>query len=249
MRYLPLTETDRKQMLAFVGVKSIDDLYADVPNGALLKKDVDLPKAQGELEVTRHLQNLSEKNTPADARRFSSARALIVITCRRASITLIQRSEFLTAYTPYQPEIAQGTLQALYEFQSQVAHVARHGGRPTPRCMTAPRACAEAAMMAARVTKRKKIIFSGGVHPHYIVTTARTACEALGLEVVALPAAVDDEAAVTKELSAPTWRAVIVQSPNVFGTVTDLKPRSVKRSAWRRRADGGERSPSACRSA
>jgi glycine dehydrogenase subunit 1 len=81
-------------------------------------------------------------------------------------------------------------------------------------------ACAEAAMMAARVTKRKKIVFSGGVHPHYI-DTARTACEALGLEIVALPAAVDDEAAVTKELSADV-AAVIVQSPNVFGTVTDL---------------------------
>jgi glycine dehydrogenase subunit 1 len=83
-------------------------------------------------------------------------------------------------------------------------------------------ACAEAAMMAARVTKRNKVVFSGGVHPHY-VTTARTACEALGLEVVALPAEVDDEAAVTKALGADV-AAVIVQSPNVFGTITDLKP-------------------------
>jgi glycine dehydrogenase subunit 1 len=81
-------------------------------------------------------------------------------------------------------------------------------------------ACAESAMMAARVTKRKKVVFSGGVHPHYI-ETARTACEALGLEIVALPAAVDDEAAVMKELSADV-AAVIVQSPNVFGAVTDL---------------------------
>ena len=77
-------------------------------------------------------------------------------------------------------------------------------------------------MMAARVTKRKKIIFSGGVHPHY-VETARTACEALGLEIVALPAAVDDEAAVSKHLGADV-AAVIVQSPNLFGTVTDLAP-------------------------
>ena len=81
-------------------------------------------------------------------------------------------------------------------------------------------ACAEAAMMAARVTKRKKIVFSGGVHPHY-TDTARTACEALGLEVLALPAAIDDEAAVTAQLG-PDVAAVIVQSPNVFGTVTDL---------------------------
>jgi glycine dehydrogenase subunit 1 len=82
-------------------------------------------------------------------------------------------------------------------------------------------ACAEAAMMAARVTKRKKIVFSGGVHPHYL-DTARTACEALGLEIVALPAAIDDEAAVTKHLGADV-AAVIVQSPNVFGTITDLQ--------------------------
>jgi glycine dehydrogenase subunit 1 len=81
-------------------------------------------------------------------------------------------------------------------------------------------ACAEAAMMAARVAKRRKIVFSGGVHPHY-VDTARTACEALGLEIVALPAAFDDEAAVTKHLGADV-AAVIVQSPNVFGTITDL---------------------------
>jgi glycine dehydrogenase subunit 1 len=81
-------------------------------------------------------------------------------------------------------------------------------------------ACAEAAMMAARVTKRKRIVFSGGVHPHYR-DTARTTCEALGLEIVALPAAIDDEAAVVKHLGADV-AAVIVQSPNVFGAITDL---------------------------
>src|SRR5262249_61075294 len=108
-----------------------------------------------------------------------------------------QPCEFLTASTPYQPEIAQGTLQALYEFQSQVAllldmevaNASMYDGST---------GTAEAALMAARVTKRKKIVFSGGVHPHY-VDTARTACEALGLEIVALPAAVDDEAAGAKK--------------------------------------------------
>ncbi len=206
-------------MLDVIGTKSIDDLFVDVPKGALLKDLVPLPKAQGEIEVHRHLQRLAEKNTPAGRTAFFLGAGAYRHHVPASVDHLIQRSEFLTAYTPYQPEIAQGTLQALYEFQSQVAmlldmevaNASMYDGST---------ACAEAAMMAARVTKRKKIIFSGGVHPHYI-DTARTACEALGLEIVALPAAIDDEAAVTKELSADV-AAVIVQSPNVFGTITDL---------------------------
>jgi glycine dehydrogenase subunit 1 len=219
VRYLPLTESDRAQMLALIGAKSIDDLFADVPKAALLKGLIDLPRAQGEIEVHRHMQKLAEKNTPAGRTAFFLGAGAYRHHVPASVDHLIQRSEFLTAYTPYQPEIAQGTLQALYEFQSQVAalldmevaNASMYDGST---------ACAEAAMMAARVTKRRKVIFSGGVHPHY-VETARTACEALGLEVVALPAAIDDEAAVTKALDAST-AAIIVQSPNVFGTITDL---------------------------
>jgi glycine dehydrogenase subunit 1 len=220
MRYLPLTEADRKQMLGVIGAKSVDDLFVDVPNGALLKGLVDLPKAQGEIEVHRHMQRLAEKNTPASRTAFFLGAGAYRHHVPASVDHLIQRSEFLTAYTPYQPEIAQGTLQALYEFQSQVAQLLNMEVS-NASMYDGSTACAEAAMMAARVTKRKKLVFSGGVHPHYI-ETARTACEALGLEVLALPAAIDDEAAVTKELSADV-AAVIVQSPNVFGTITDLK--------------------------
>jgi glycine dehydrogenase subunit 1 len=219
MRYLPLTGVDRKEMLGAIGAKTIDDLYIDVPKSAVLKGLVDLPRAQGELEVHRHMQVLAEKNTPAGRTAFFLGAGAYRHHVPATVDHIIQRSEFLTAYTPYQPEIAQGTLQALYEFQSQVAllldmevaNASMYDGST---------ACGEAAMMAARVTKRRKIVFSGGVHPHY-VDTARTACEALGLEVIALPAAVDDEAAVTKHLGADV-AAVIVQSPNVFGTITDL---------------------------
>ncbi|MEQ1617295.1 MAG: aminomethyl-transferring glycine dehydrogenase subunit GcvPA [Terricaulis sp.] len=219
MRYLPLAETDRQQMLCLIGAQSIDDLYIDVPKSAVLKGLVDLPRAQGEIEVHRHMQALAEKNTPAGRTAFFLGAGAYRHHVPATVDHIIQRSEFLTAYTPYQPEIAQGTLQALYEFQSQVAllldmevaNASMYDGST---------ATAEAAMMAARVTKRRKIVFSGGVHPHY-VETARTACEALGLEIVALPAAIDDEAAVTKRLGAEV-AAVIVQSPNVFGTITDL---------------------------
>ncbi len=219
MRYLPLTDADRQQMLGVIGAKHVDELFVDVPKQALLKDLAPLPKAQGELEVHRHLQRLAEKNKPAGRTAFFLGAGAYRHHVPASVDHLIQRSEFLTAYTPYQPEIAQGTLQALYEFQTQVAmlldmevaNASMYDGST---------ACAEAAMMAARVTKRGKIVFSGGVHPHY-VETARTACEALGLEIVALPAAIDDEAAVTKELAGDV-AAVIVQSPNVFGTVTDL---------------------------
>ena len=219
MRYLPLTEVDREQMLKVIGAKNIDELFVDVPKAALLKDIVPLPKAQGEIEVHRHLQRLAEKNTPAGRTAFFLGAGAYRHHVPASVDHLIQRSEFLTAYTPYQPEIAQGTLQALYEFQSQVAQLLDMEVA-NASMYDGSTGCAEAAMMAARVTKRKKIVFSGGVHPHYI-DTARTACEAMGLEIVALPAAVDDEAAVTKELSADV-AAVIVQSPNVFGTVTDL---------------------------
>ncbi|MGD9967232.1 MAG: aminomethyl-transferring glycine dehydrogenase subunit GcvPA [Hyphomonadaceae bacterium] len=219
MRYLPLTDADREQMLGLIGAKNVDDLFVDVPKGALLKDLVDLPKAQGEIAVHRHLQRLAEKNTPAGRTAFFLGAGAYRHHVPASVDHLIQRSEFLTAYTPYQPEIAQGTLQALYEFQSQVAQLLDMEVA-NASMYDGSTACAEAAMMAARITKRNKIVFSGGVHPHYI-DTARTACEALGLEVVALPAAVDDEAAVTKALSADV-AAVIVQSPNVFGTITDL---------------------------
>ena len=219
MRYLPLTDADREQMLSVIGAKNVDELFVDVPKGALLKDLVDLPRAQGEIEVHRHLQRLAEKNTPAGRTAFFLGAGAYRHHVPASVDHLIQRSEFLTAYTPYQPEIAQGTLQALYEFQSQVAQLL-NVEVANASMYDGSTACAEAAMMAARVTKRRKIVFSGGVHPHY-VDTARTACEALGLELIALPAAVDDEAAVIKALGADV-AAVIVQSPNVFGTVTDL---------------------------
>jgi glycine dehydrogenase subunit 1 len=219
VRYLPLTDVDRQQMLDVIGAKSIDDLFVDVPKAALLKDLVDLPTKQGELDVHRHMQRLAEKNTPAGRTAFFLGAGAYRHHVPATVDHIIQRSEFLTAYTPYQPEIAQGTLQALYEFQSQVAQLLDMEVA-NASMYDGSTACAEAAMMAARVTKRRKLVFSGGVHPHY-VETARTACEALGLEIVVLPAAIDDEAAVTKHVGADV-AAVIVQSPNVFGTVTDL---------------------------
>ena len=170
MRYLPLTDVDRKQMLSVIGAKSIDDLYADVPKSAVLKGLVDLPKVQGEVEVHRHMQKLAEKNTPAGRTAFFLGAGAYRHHVPSTVDHIIQRSEFLTAYTPYQPEIAQGTLQALYEFQTQVAMLT--GMEIANASMwDGSTACAEAAIMAARVTKKRKVILSGGLHPHYAETT------------------------------------------------------------------------------
>jgi glycine dehydrogenase subunit 1 len=219
MRYLPLNGADRASMLATIGAASIDDLYADVPVSARLDGPVDLPFHQSEMAVERFLKDLAERNIAAgDAAFFVGAGAY-----RHhvpASVDhLIQRSEFLTTYTPYQPEIAQGTLQALFEFQSQVcmltgmevANASMYDGST---------GCAEAAVMAARITKRGRVVFSGGVHPHYVSTT-QTVCGALGLKVAVAPTAVDGEALVLSLIDEDT-ACVIVQSPNVFGTVSDL---------------------------
>ena len=134
---------------------------------------------------------------------------------------LIQRSEFLTTYTPYQPEIAQGTLQALFEFQTQVSELTAMEVA-NASMYDGSTGCAEAALMAARVTRRNKIILSGGLHPHYAATT-RTQAEAQGLTVVQLPVAIDDELALADAVDGET-ACVIGQSPNVFGTVSDLSP-------------------------
>jgi glycine dehydrogenase subunit 1 len=132
---------------------------------------------------------------------------------------IIQRSEFLTSYTPYQPEIAQGTLQYLYEFQTQVA--ALTGMEVANSSMyDGSTATGEAVMMAARVTRRNKAVLSGGLHPHYARTT-ETLARVAGVEVSRLAAQIDAEAAVIAAIDSDT-ACVVVQTPNVFGTVTDV---------------------------
>jgi glycine dehydrogenase subunit 1 len=220
MRYLPLSDSDRAEMLRVIGARSIDDLYAGVPQIAVLDRPVPLPAHQGELQVERLMSLLASCNMPAGKTAFFIGAGAYRHHVPATVDHLIQRSEFLTTYTPYQPEIAQGTLQALFEFQTQVAMLTDMEVA-NASMYDGSTGMAEAALMAARVTRRKRIVLSGGVHPHY-VETVRTVCDAAGIEIVVLPAAVDDEAAVLRALNADT-AALIVQSPNVFGTITDLK--------------------------
>src|ERR1700754_3176804 len=172
MRYLPLTPDDRRAMLARIGAPNIDALFRDVPREAVVPLSAfDLPDTQGELEVERALAKLAAKNIAAGSVPSFCGAGAYKHHVPSAVDHLIQRSEFLTAYTPYQPEIAQGTLQVLFEFQSQVALLT---GMEVANSSLYDGAtsCAEAVAMAGRVTRRNKAVLSGGLHPHY-----RAVCE------------------------------------------------------------------------
>ena len=219
MRYLPLSPADRAQMLATIGAGSVDDLFVDVPAAARKAELFDLPLHAGELEVERELAGLAAMNRPAGAGPFFCGAGAYKHHVPATVDHIIQRSEFLTSYTPYQPEIAQGTLQVLFEFQTQVA--ALTGLEVANASMyDGSTACAEAVMMAQRVTRRKKAVLSGGLHPHYAATT-QTIAHAEGMDIVRQAAAIDAEAAVLDAIDADT-AAVVVQTPNVFGVVTDV---------------------------
>lgn len=220
MRYLPLTPEDRADMLGTIGANSVDDFFTDVPESARFSGTISgLPDHQGELAVERHMTNLAAKNRSASSGPFFVGAGAYKHHVPATVDMVIQRSEFLTTYTPYQPEIAQGTLQTLFEFQTQVAAMTAMDVA-NASMYDGSTACAEAAIMATRVTRRKKVILSGGLHPHYAAAT-KMVCEAQGFEVVQLPVAVDDENALADAVDDQT-ACVIGQSPNIFGTVTDL---------------------------
>ncbi|MGV9005126.1 MAG: aminomethyl-transferring glycine dehydrogenase subunit GcvPA [Brevundimonas sp.] len=219
MRYLPLTPDDRSAMLAAIGVKSIDELFVDVPKAAQRDGFVDLPRVAGEMEVERALSALAAKNVAAGSVPFFCGAGAYRHHVPATVDHVIQRSEFLTSYTPYQPEIAQGTLQYLYEFQTQVANLT---GMEVANASLydGSTAMAEGVLMATRVTRRNKAVISGGVHPHYVQAT-ETVVHAVGVETQVLAAAVDAEAAVIDQIG-PDTACVVVQTPNVFGTATDV---------------------------
>ncbi|MEO1029307.1 MAG: aminomethyl-transferring glycine dehydrogenase subunit GcvPA [Pseudomonadota bacterium] len=222
MRYLPLSPEDRAAMLNVIGASSVDDFYDDVPEVARLGGQIEgLPDHQSELAVERHMSALARKNRAASEGPFFVGCGAYKHHVPASVDHIIQRSEFLTTYTPYQPEIAQGTLQTLFEFQTQVAALTAMDVA-NASMYDGSTACAEAAVMACRATRRKKVVLSGGLHAHYAAAT-KTLCEAQGIEVVQLPAAVDGELELANHVDDET-ACVIGQSPNVFGTITDMTP-------------------------
>jgi glycine dehydrogenase subunit 1 len=228
MRYLPLTDTDREDMLARIGVADVDALFSDVPADKLLKAPVDLPRARGELEVERIMAKMSARNVAASSVPFFVGAGAYKHHVPATVDHLIQRSEFLTSYTPYQPEIAQGTLQYLFEFQTQVA--ALTGMEVANASMyDGSTGTGEAVLMAHRVTRRKKAVLSGGLHPHY-AQVVRTLSEMANDQVVTMLPDVAAGEDVLSQIDDET-SCVVVQNPDVFGNLRDLRPIAAKAHA------------------
>jgi glycine dehydrogenase subunit 1 len=228
MRYLPLTAEDRVEMLARIGVGAIDDLFADVPPDKLLHARPDLPRHQSEIEVERRLASMAATNVAAGAGPFFVGCGAYRHHVPASVDHLVQRSEFLTSYTPYQPEIAQGTLQYLFEFQTQVAMLT--GMEVANASMyDGSTAAAEAVLMAHRITKRRKAVLAGNLHPHYrdtIATVSRLADDA-----VVAPAPQPSGSEDLPGLIDNTVSCVVVQTPDVFGHLHDLRPIAEKAHA------------------
>jgi len=219
MRYMPHTADERTEMLGKIGVGSVDDLFVDIPEEARLTSLLDLPRHASEMDVEKNFRTLAAKNvSPYSAPCFLGAGAYQHHVPSVAD-HIIQRSEFLTAYTPYQPEISQGSLQALFEFQTQVALIT--GMEVANASMyDGATACAESVLMACRVTRRKKAILSGNLHPHYRDAT-RTTLQFTQFEANELAPVVegaeDFDGLIDKDIA-----CVVVQNPDFFGRVQDL---------------------------
>ena len=219
MRYLPLNQHDRQDMLAKIGVGSIDDLFVDVPQAARLKEPVALPKHASEMNVERHLTALAAQNMAASSVPFFVGGGAYKHHVPASVDYIIQRSEFLTSYTPYQPEITQGTLQYLFEFQTQVAELT--GMEVANASMyDGSTSAGEAVLMAHRVTRRSKAIISGRLHPHYRGVIENLS-EMGGFELDCVPITVAGEEDLGGKIDDQT-SCVVVQYPDFFGSVNDF---------------------------
>ncbi|SEN36564.1 aminomethyl-transferring glycine dehydrogenase subunit GcvPA [Lihuaxuella thermophila] len=220
-RYLPMTEQDRKEMLSTIGVESIEDLFSEIPESVRFKGRLNIPEPMPEPVLIRHMNRLAGKNASFD--QYTSFLGAGVYEHHIPSVVnhVISRSEFYTAYTPYQPEISQGELQAIFEFQTMICELT--GMDVANSSMyDGPTALAEAASMAAAVSRKRKIVVSRAVHPEARAILA-TSAKGLGLTVVEVPCA--DGLTDLKQLEAAAdedTAAVIVQSPNFFGNIEDL---------------------------
>lgn len=220
-RYLPMTEEDRAEMLGTIGVDTVEDLFHEIPSLVRFQGEMNLPAPMAESTLVRHMRYLAGKNVSTDT--HASFLGAGVYDHHIPSVVghVISRSEFYTAYTPYQPEISQGELQAIFEFQTMIAELT--GMDVANSSMyDGSTALAEAANLAAGVTKRKRILISRTVHPEAREILA-TSSHGLGLEIVEIPYTdgVTDISALADLLS-PDTAAVIVQSPNFFGHLEDL---------------------------
>lgn len=221
MRYIPNSPDERADMLREIGVASTEKLFDSIPENLRLREHLNVPAAMSELELLKRFEEMGARNQAAQRTSFLGGGAYAHYTPTIVD-HLISRSEFFTAYTPYQPEISQGTLQAIFEFQTlvcqltgmDIANASMYDGST---------AMAEAVLMAERVTRRSKVIISSAIHPQYL-EVAHTYVQHAGIDLQRAEfdpesgqtparafAAIDDQTA-----------AIVVQSPNFFGAIEDL---------------------------
>ncbi|MBE0466022.1 MAG: aminomethyl-transferring glycine dehydrogenase subunit GcvPA [Candidatus Desulforudis sp.] len=219
--FVPHTDADRAAMLKAVGADRMDDLFRDVPGDMLLQQPLDLPAPLSEMELATHMRLLAAQNKPA-AEEYSCFLGAGTYDHYVPSVVqhLVQRSEFYTAYTPYQPEISQGTLQAVFEFQSMICELT--GMEAANASMyDGATATAEGAVMACRVTGKNKILVSAALHPEYR-QVLNTYTAGLSVTVEEIPAPQGRTALETLERNlGPDVGCVVVQNPNFFGIIED----------------------------
>ncbi len=220
MRYLPLAKTDRDAMLATIGVSSVNDLFRDVPEAARIDGPVrGLPNHQPEYEVDRIISAMAAKNLPASACPSFLGAGAYRHHVPASVDQLLLRGEFLTSYTPYQPEVSQGTLQYLFEFQTQVAMLTGMDVANASMYDGAT-ACSEAVMMANRVTRRSHAVISGNLHPHYR-DTITTMAKLTGFDCFVAPPTPFNPVMLKDQIDEKT-SCVVVQNPDFFGRLHDF---------------------------
>ncbi len=218
MRYLPHSPADRAHMLAAIGVASVDDFFAAVPQSVLGTFAPALPAHQPEYAVESYMRVLAGRNRAAGDGPFFIGAGAYRHHIPASVDHLIQRSEWLTAYTPYQPEISQGTLQMLFEFQTQVAHLL--GMEVANASMyDGSTATAEAVLMARRITRKDKVVLSGGLHPQYRDTVLTYLSGLSGLEC--LPPSPEGQGEIIEHIDDDT-AAIVIQTPDFYGHLRDV---------------------------
>lgn len=221
MRYIPTTPSERAAMLARIGVTTVDELFADIPAHLRIKGELALPGPMAEAQVWTHVRELAARNVNLDDYASFLGAGIYDRLIPAALPAIVSRSEFITAYTPYQAEVSQGVLQSIYEYQSMICELT---GLDVSNASVydGATACAEAAILACGHTGRDLVLLAEGVHPEYR-RVVETYLRSQGLQVAAVPLYQGQlNFSALQEMLSSKVAAVLVQQPNFFGCIEDM---------------------------